>query len=335
MMKLKALPIFLLGVLALSGCGKKSAGEKALPQVSKMKLACDASFENIIDQEIDVFEYTYSTPKRQAYVIPYYMPQQQCFDSLLDPDSGVKTIVAARRLTDAEKIRLKNRRRKPREQRIAVDAIALIVNKDNPQDVISMQELRDILSGKVASWHDMWPTKLDSIRLVFDQNGSSLYQFMRDSINGGKPLAAKIYAENSSREVFDVVSRYPNALGLIGVSWITTDMNGAVISREEMRERSTVSDTTALTFSKDIKVLAVSGDESIEAFKPYQAYIFDGRYPLYRSIYMITHTVGGTLDNAFYAFVTGMQGQKVIQMTGVLPATVQPRMVNVTTAGSE
>ena len=334
-MKLKALPILLLGLLALGGCGKKTAGDKALPKISKTRLICDASFENIIDQEIDVFEYVSSNSKRQVYIIPYYLPQQQCFDSLLDPESGIRTIVAARRLTDAEKIRLKNRKRRPREQRIAVDAVALIVNNDNPQDVISMQELRDILSGKIAKWSDMWPTKLDSIRLVFDQNGSSLYQFMRDSINGGEPLAAKIYAENSSREVFEAVSHRPNALGVIGVSWITTDMNGSVISREEMRERSDKSDTTALTFSNDIKVLAVSGDESIEAFKPYQAYIFDGRYPLYRSIYMISTSVGGSLDGSFYGFVTGPQGQKVIQMTGVLPATIHPRMVNVTVAGSD
>lgn len=332
-MKFRVLPLILLGVLALSGCGKQTAQKKAEPKVDKMQLACDASFENIMDQEIDIFEYSYSNKHRQAYVIPYYLPQQQCFDSLLNPDNSIRTIVAARRLTNEEKIRLKNRKLKPREQRIAVDAIALIVNNDNPQDVISMQELRDILSGKVASWKDMWPTKLDSIRLVFDQNGSSLVQFMKDSINGGEPIRAKAYAENSSREVFDVVSHSKNALGVIGVSWITTDMNGAVISRDEMRERSTANDTTSLTFSNKIKVLAVSGDESIDAYKPYQAYIFDGRYPLYRSIYMITTSVGGTLNNAFYAFVTGMQGQKVIQLTGVLPATVQPRMVNVSVSG--
>lgn len=321
-----------LGALALVSCGKQG-GEDSGPKIQRMKLACDASFENIMDQEIDVFEYSYSNKKRQAYVVPYYLPQQQCFDSLLTEGSGVRTIVAARRLTDNEKIRLKNHKHKPREQRIAVDAIALIVNNDNPQDVISMQELRDILSGKVTSWKDMWPTKLDSIRLVFDQNGSSLIQFMRDSINGGEPIKAKAYAENSSRDVFDAVSHRPNALGVIGVSWITTDMNGTVISREEMRERSTANDTTSLAFSDKIKVLGVSSDESIEAYKPYQAYIFDGRYPLYRSIYMITTSVGGSFNNAFYAFVTGMQGQKVIQMTGVLPATVQPRMVNVSVAG--
>ncbi|MBD5239688.1 MAG: hypothetical protein HDS64_08010 [Bacteroidales bacterium] len=332
-MKLKSLAIMALGALALTGCGKQQGGASAGPKIQRMKLACDASFENIMDQEIDVFEYSYSNKKRQAYVVPYYLPQQQCFDSLLNESSGVRTIVAARKLTADERLRLKNHKRNPREQRIAVDAIALIVNNENPQDVISMQEVRDILSGKVTSWHDMWPTKLDSIRLVFDQNGSSLVQFMRDSINGGEPIKAKAYAENSSREVFEAVSRRPNALGVIGVSWITTDMNGAVISREEMRERSAANDTTSLGFSDKIKVLAVSGDESIDAYKPYQAYIFDGRYPLYRSIYMITTGVGGSFNNAFYAFVTGMQGQKVIQMTGVLPATVQPRMVNVSVSG--
>ncbi len=334
-MKLNGLALIALGALALSGCGKSAPAKKSEPKVDKIQVVCDATFENIMDQEIDVFEYSYSNNKRQAYVIPYYLPQQQCFDSLLDPDNSVRTIVAARRLTEQEKIRLKNHKRNPREQRIAVDAIALIVNNDNPQDVISMQELRDILTGKVTSWKDMWPTKLDSIRLVFDQNGSSLAQFMRDSINGGEPLKAKVYAENSSREVFDAVSRRPNALGVIGVSWITTDMNGAVISREEMRERSTANDTTSLGFSDKVKVLAVSGDDSLDAYKPYQAYIFDGRYPLYRSIYMITTSVGGSLNNAFYAFVTGMQGQKVIQLTGVLPATVQPRMVNVSVAGEQ
>lgn len=327
-MKLKLIATAAL-LAALTACSKGEKGHVE-QKVETMQLACDASFENIMDQEIDVFEYSYSNKRRQALVVPYYMPQQEAFDSLMNPDNSFRTIVAGRRLTTEEKARLRNQKRKPREQRIAVDAVALIVNKDNPQDAISMQELRDILSGKITSWRDMWPTKLDSIRVVFDQNGSSMVQFMRDSINGGQPFGAKVYAENSSREVFQAVSERKNAIGVIGVSWITTNMDGTVISREEMRERSTANDTTSLAFNPAIKVLAVSGDESLQAYKPYQAYIFDGRYPLYRSMYMITTSVGGTLNNAFYAFVTGMQGQKVIQLTGVLPATVQPRMVQLT-----
>lgn len=314
--------------LGLTACGERKPG-KAEQRVEHMRLVADATFENIVDQEIDVFEYYYNNTRRQALVVPYYVNQSAAFDSLL-ADGNVRTIIAARKLTPAEKTRLRNRKRKPREQKIAVDAVALIVNPKNPQDVISMKELRGILSGEIKTWKDMWPTTLDTIRVVFDENGSSLVQFMRDSINGGKPFGAAVYAEGSSREVFDAVSRRPGALGIIGVSWVSTDMDGTTLSKEEMRERSEKSDTTNLSFHPDVKVMAVSGDDSPQAFKPYQAYIFDGRYPLFRPIYMITTSVGGTLNSAFYSFVTGMQGQKVIQLTGVLPATVQPRMVQLT-----
>lgn len=317
---------------ALCGCGKQTS-KPIEPRIEEMRFACDASFENIMDQEIDVFEYSYNTNRRQAWVIPYYVSQRAAIDSLLDQNNSIRTVVTSRTLNAKEKAYLKNRKLNVREKRIAVDAIALIVNKDNPQDQISLKELRAVLSGEEPLWNDMWPSKLDTVRVVFDQNGSSVMQFVKDSICGGKPFASNVYAEQSARDVFDAVTSRKDALGIVGVSWISANMDGTTLSKEEMRRRSTASDTTNLAFNPEIKVLAVSGDESIEAFKPYQAYIYDGRYPLYRSVYMTTTTVGGTLNNAFYAFVTGMQGQKVIQLTGVLPGLFQPRMVSVSIAG--
>ena len=333
-MKLKLFLSGLFVTLLLSACGGGGSSQSG-PKVERMTLVCDASFENIMSQEIDVFEYSYNNKRRQAWVIPYYVSQREAIDSLMDPDNSVRTIVTARRLTKQAKARLHNSKLTPREQRIAVDAIALIVNEKNPQDVISLKELRQILSGEIKTWDEMWPTKLDTIRVVFDQNGSSIMQFMRDSICGGVRFGSNVYAEQSARDVFDAVTSRPNALGIVGVSWVSADMDGTVISKEEMRARSTANDTTMLEFNPAIKVMAVAGDGSVQAYKPYQAYIFDGRYPLFRSVYMITTTVGGTLNNAFYSFVTGMQGQKVIQLTGVLPAIVQPRMVNVSTAGAQ
>jgi phosphate transport system substrate-binding protein len=72
----------------------------------------------------------------------------------------------------------------------------------------------------------------------------------------------------------------------------------------------------------------VRRDDDIKAYLPYQAYIYDGSYPLFRSMYMTTTAVNGTVAHGFYSFVTSFRGQKIIQMTGILPATVQPRMVN-------
>ncbi|MDE6490722.1 MAG: substrate-binding domain-containing protein [Muribaculaceae bacterium] len=313
---------------ALTSCGDSGKSKKEGLKTAHTSIACDASFENIMSQEIDVFEYTYRDKYRDAMIIPYYTSQRAAVDSLLD--KSVKTIVIPRELTKEEVRRLKSQKRNPRQQRIAVDAIALIVNKDNPLEIISMKELRQILSGELTRWDEIEPSRLGSIQAVFDQNGSSTAQYMRDSLLNGGKFGENVFAENSNPEVFKAVTERKNALGIIGVSWISSDMSGAVMSREELlRQSAAESDTTRLSFNSDIKVLKVRRDDSIEAYKPYQAYIFDGSYPLYRSIFMITTSVGGTLDSKFYAFVTGYQGQKVIQLTGILPAVVQPRMVNV------
>lgn len=318
-----------IALVAMTACGDYGKSARENLKTQKIAVVCDAGFENILAQEIDVFEYTYREKNRDVMIIPYYTSQRDAVDSLLNPDNTVRTIVIPRQLTKEEKARLTNQKRHAREARIAVDAIALIVNKENPIDIISTGELRGILSGETTQWNDLEPSRLGSIQVVFDSNGSSTQQYMRDSLLSGGQFGDNVFAQTSNRDVFRVVSERKNAMGIIGVSWISSDMNGITLTREELRRQAAAeSDTTCLSFNADIKVLKVRRDDSIEAVKPYQAYIFDGSYPFYRSIFMITTTVGGTLDNAFYSFVTGYQGQKVIQLTGILPAVVQPRMVS-------
>lgn len=310
-------------LLALAGC----AGGSNAPKPGHVEIVCDATVENIMDQEIDVFEYTYNVKQRRASVIPYYVNQEAAFDSLLTADNDISTIVVGRKLTDAERTRLRNRKLKPREEKIAIDAVALIVNNANDIPELSMSELRDILTGKVQNWNDIYPSHLDTIRVVFDENGSSLLQYMRDRVTGGEPFGKNVYAQHSSAEVFEAVNNLRGSIGIIGVSWLSTDMEGTALSRDEMRRRSQESDTAVMSFNPAVRVLALREDDSLEAYKPYQAYIYDGRYPLHRPIYMITTTVGGTVNNAFFSFVTSPQGQKVILLTGVLPAKINPRVV--------
>lgn len=319
----KVSAIAVSALFVMTGCSG-SSGQKGTEKKLKIStIVCDDSFENIMSQEIDVYEYNY--PK--MLVVPYYTTQRNAVDSLLS--LRTRTIVIPRTLTDAEMARLKAHKKNVRQQRIAVDAIALIVNKENPIEILSTKELREILAGETTEWNDLEPSKLGKIQVVFDQNGSSTAQYMRDSILHGVPFGENVYAQNSNPDVFEAVKERKNALGVIGVSWISSDMGGVEISREERLKRvASDSLTTALEFNSAIKVLKVRDENSIRAYRPYQAYIYDGSYPLFRSIYMITTTVGGTPDNAFYAFVTGFQGQKVIQLTGVLPGIVQPRMVN-------
>lgn len=294
-------------------------------------VVCDQTFENIISQEIDVFEFQY----RNASIIPYYLDEHACVDSLLD--FKTKLAVLARPLTEKELNYIKQEKKQVRQSQIAVDALALIVNPENPVNVLSKKEIAEILSGKYQRWDQIEPvpSKFDSIRVVFDHQGSSTVQYMRDSLLNGGELGPNCYAQESADGVFKAVKNNRNAIGILGVSWISDDMRNREYSREDLAAAVERNDVDSLTFDKSVKVLRVRGNDQVRAYLPYQQYIFDGNYPLYRSIWMVKVGPGGTLSHGFYSFVTGFAGQKIIQMTGVLPTTVRPRMVNVSVAGQK
>lgn len=319
---LQAVAVMLL--LGASACTKYSEQRKGNTSSSGLTtVMCDNSFENIIQQEIDVYEYCY--PK--ASVIPYYLSEHDVLDSLLQLKTPLAVI--SRDLTAEERRYLKERKKTPRVNRIAVDAVALIVNPENTVDILSKKEIGEILTGKVKEWNDLEPSKLGKIEVVFDEAGSSTVKYMMDSLTHGEKFGDNVYAQGSNQGVFDAVRTHKNAIGVIGVSWISSDLKTTNSSIEARVAASQANDTTALGFNTSVKVLKVRRDDSIEAYKPYQAYIFTGQYPLYRSIWMICTSVPGTTAHGFFSFVTGVQGQKIIQMTGVLPATVRPRMVSV------
>lgn len=307
----------------LAGLASCSSDQKKDNGPALAIVACDESFEKVLQQEIDVFEYSYP----RFNVMPYYVSENAAVDSLLNL-GNVKTIITARPLTQQETSYLKSHKKNIRERKIAVDALALIVNPANTIEQLTVNELADILSGKVTEWGEIEPNKMGKIDIVFDHQGSSTVKYMRDSLLNGADFGPNVYAQKSNSEVFEAVAANPRAIGIIGVSWISSDLRHGEKSTEELAQRAQSSDTTTLDFDNRVKVLKVSGRDQVVAYKPYQAYIFDGSYPLFRSIYMTTIATGGTPASNFYVFVTGFVGQKIIQMTGILPATVTPRMVS-------
>lgn len=286
------------------------------------KVACDESFENILEQEINVYEYIY--PKED--VLAYYLPENACIDSIMAMQ-GVKCAVTTRPLTEKEVSFLRSNKKIVNQKKIAVDALAIIVNPENPVEILSKKEIAEILSGEVSRWDQVEPCKLGEIDVIFDHQGSSTVKFMRDSILNGKAFGPNVSAVKTNPDVFKAVAENKNAMGVIGVSWVSSDMQGREKSVDELAQAVEKSDTTQLDFNSEVKVLKIRGNDVVAAYKPYQAYIFDGSYPLYRSVYMISTAPGGTITHRFFSFVTGFQGQKLIQMTGILPATVRPRMV--------
>lgn len=301
-------------------------------------MMCDESFENILNQEIDVFEYTY----QQSHILCRYLPQTEVLDSLLN--FNVSTAVISRNLTEQELAHLKAKKPLTRISPIAVDAVALIVNPANEINTLSTDEVADILSGRDSLWTQLWPDdKLGKINIYFDNGGSSMVQFMRQQVLDGAPFGGSVYGQGSVPAVFEAVKNDKNALGIVGVSWLTTDMASLDLPADqrreltaEMAEKSAADGSIeAPSFNTSAKVLnirrsATNGTldpKQFDAVKPYQQYIYDGTYPYTREIFMITTSPSGSIGGGFYSFVTGIQGQKIITLTGIMPKRVPSRVV--------
>ncbi len=312
-----------LMALLLAACGEnpKSTQTRGLA-----RLMCEESFQSVLEQEIAVFEYLYP----EASIMPEYTNEHDALDSLFNNKTDL--IIISHDLTDQQKKSLKKIGRGSRTKMIAVDAVAIIVNKQNDIDELSMDDLRDIFSGKVKRWGEVFPTKLknDTIKVMFDGSGTGVVHYMKEKfLNGGK-FGPNVYARQSSQDVFEAVEQYKNVIGFIGVSWITSDLKSAEIPiAEKYEELKNKNEVSVIDFTDRIKVMPVRGEDQIQGVKPYQAHINSGEYPLVRTIWAVDASYNGMLEHGFYTFLTGVIGQKIILQTGILPAAEPVRTVEV------
>lgn len=273
-------------------------------------IAADESFQPIVQEEINVFEGL----SPLAGIVPRYVTEVEAVNLLLK--DSLRLAITSRRLTPEEMSSFNSRKFFPQEIKIATDGLALVTNRSNPDTLISVKDLRRILTGNAKQWKDIYPSsRLGDIRLVFDNKNSSTVRFAVDSICKGALLSDQVKALKTNREVIDYVAHTPDAIGVVGVNWLS-DRN----------------DSTGLSFSKEVRVMSVSAADKAtpeNSFKPYQAYLFYGDYPLTRNIYALLNDPRSALPWGFASFLASDRGQRIILKSGLVPATQPVRIVNV------
>ena len=323
-----------IGLSALVGLGAVSCGEVKRGEYAKgsATIFCDDGFKNILEEEIEVFEFSYPG----SSIIPFYVSEQDAIDTLLA--DGTQAIIVTRELSKEQREYMKSKfKRVVRTHCIAVDAVALITNKDNNVTSLSMTEIGDIMNGKITKWSQLAGNDTTTIKLVFDNAGSSTVSYMRDKfMSAGKKISdnPNAFAQKNNASVFDIVKKDKNALGIISVSWLGDDLSGAKSIPVDKRYEGykNENDTIATNLTTEVNILKVSNpteenDFNPIAYKPYQVYINSGEYPLFRKVYMISTASKSTVLNSFYMFVTGFAGQKIISKTGILPYHMNARVV--------
>lgn len=296
-----------------SGNKKGKDGRTDTYSSGAISFVSDESFSPIIEEERAVFQFDYP----QAKVTPVYTNESEAINRLLDGKSWLA--FAARNFKDSELKNLQSRNYRPIAIKVAYDALAFIVNKDSKDTIISVLDIKNVMNGTAKRWRDISNGSSNGlITVVFDNAKSSTVHYVEDSILGGKPIVnPHVVAVNKTAEVIKYVEQNPGAIGVIGNNWLNDKH-----------------DSTNLTFNKNIRVMRVSKVHPAtpgSSRLPYQYYIYNGEYPLVRTIYALLNDPRQGLPWGFAHFIEGPKGQRIVMKAGLLPVLgeINVRDVNV------
>ena len=297
-------------IASLLGCNREGKIEDT-PTSGTIKISVDEAFQPIIDSHIYTFQKFYKYAKVNAS----YKSESETVKDLLQ--DSARLVVISRQLTESEKQVFAQQKITPRVTKIAVDGVALITNPNNTDTTFTLSELKDIFTGKIKNWRQLNPTsKLSDITIVFDNTGSSTARYITDSVTNKQPLPSNTFAAKTNKALIEYVAKNPNALGVVGVNWI-----------------SDFDDSTAIGFLRKIKVAAISSnpDKNVtdDYFQPFQGYLVQKSYPLLRDVYIISREARAGLGTGFASFVAGDKGQRIILKSGLIPATAPVRIISI------
>lgn len=279
-------------LLLLNSCKSDQEKEDQLkdtPERGKIYISADESFKPIIDAEIQVYES--NTPGTS--IVVQYKPEAECLKDFAT--DSIRVVIATRGYSTAEEnFMIDSMKVAPEKLRIAKDAIAVIVHPGAPDSVFTMDELKAILRGKFKK----------NLIPVFDGiQATSTVRYIVDSVLHSDSLSPKAMAARTSQEVLNYVAEHPEAVGLIGVSWIGNKDDG-----------------DQLSFLKKVKIAQLESTDIPGSYVlPVQANIYMGRYPMVRDLVYILKENHRGLGHGFTDFLSGNIGQLIFKRAYLVP----------------
>jgi phosphate transport system substrate-binding protein len=296
-----------LGLVSCTGGNKPAITETATR--GNIKISVDESFQPLIDAEV----FTFASLYQNAMVRPQYKPEYDVVNDFMN--DSVKVMVTSRKLSDNQIQYLRDTLVVARTITFAYDALALITNKENLDSLLKFDIVKDIFTGRIKKWKEINPkSKLGGISVIFDNTKSGNIRYFKERFDIKDTLGSNFFAVKSNQEVIDYVSRNPDALGIVSTNWI-----------------SDKDDSLSMSLTKKVKRVAVSQEFINDGsyYRPDQGFIYDRSYPFVREVYMISRETFTGLGTGFIQWVTGEQGQRIVLKSGLVPATMPIRLVQI------
>jgi phosphate transport system substrate-binding protein len=303
------IPVFGLLLILTSCGGMGKTGTNETPTRGNIRIVSDESFQPLIETEVFTFTHLYTNAK----IKPVYKPEYDVINDFMN--DSVKVIATSKKLSDSQIQYLRDTQIIARTTTYAYDALALITNHDNRDTLVKYNTVKDIFLGKIKTWKEVnEKSKLGDIRVIFDNTKSGNIRYFKELFDIKDSLSNNFFAVNSNAEVISFVSRNPDALGIISVNWISDKR-----------------DSLTMSFIKKVNVVAVSQQYINDGsyYRPYQGFIYDKSYPFVREIYLISRETFTGLGSGFINWACAEQGQRVVLKSGLVPATMPIRLVQI------
>lgn len=195
----------------------------------------------------------------------------------------------------------------------AVDALCFIVNEDLPIDGLSLQQIRDLFTGKIKNWKELGGNDVP-VSLYGRQGNSGTFVYIQTNILGAD-YSLDMKQMNGNSQIIEGIRNDIAGIGYVGIGNVV-DHNG-----EEM---------------PGTKVLGIQADDQDAPVSPLiTENITDGSYKVVRPLYQY---VDGKPENElldFLLYELSEEGQEMILESGYFPISDEIKEQNITRLNHE
>ena len=184
----------------------------------------------------------------------------------------------------------------PVEHIIARDAIAVIVNPENPVSELTLQQIADIYSGKINNWMEVGGEDRPIVRLSRETNSGTHIYFLETVLRLGNKENKTLFSTDtlllpSSEGIILEVRQNPNAIGYDGLGYVP----------------------------HDLKMIAIAKEEGAPYVLPSIPTVNDKSYPIARDLYMYTNGEPTGVVKEYLDWILSDEAQEIVAELGFVP----------------
>jgi phosphate transport system substrate-binding protein len=204
---------------------------------------------------------------------------------------------ASRQIKEEEVAEAQSNGVEPVEHIVARDAIAVIVNPENPVSQLTLKQISDMYSGKINNWSEVGGEDRPIVRLSRETNSGTHVYFLETVIRLGDSKDKTLFSMDtlllpSSEGIIAEVRQNPNAIGYDGLGYVP----------------------------KDLKMIAIAKESGGAYVLPSIATVNDKSYPIARDLYMYTNGEPTGIVKTYLDWILSPEAQQIVADLGFVPA---------------